>query len=151
MEQIAEKRVNWQERQRNEQSETKRDVKPEELRIESLEQSWNDSEDKRSDKSEPENSAGRLPKFGESRLGDHTFDHKSKSIRYFKGLFGRIIVACFLFLLLFLGRMFSVNLVDQSTESVINEVRNNKFVESLEEKLSALFEKPDNKDSEIEK
>lgn len=91
-----------------------------------------------------------LPRFGESKALHQTSDIKSKSTRYFKGLFGRIIVACFLFLLLFLGRMFSVNVFDQSTDSIIKEVRNNEYLESLEQKVTDLFQS-DKNDSQIEK
>lgn len=91
---------------------------------------------------------GTLPGFGESKALHQTSDIKSKSTRYFKGLFGRIIVACFLFLLLFLGRMFSVSVFDQSTDSIIKEVRNNEYVESLEQKVTDLFQS-DKNDSQI--
>ncbi len=147
MEQVAEKWETWQEEQREKQ----REKQTEELPGERKEQKFSDSEYNRKNKRELENNAGKLPKFGESRVHNQTSDQKTKSIRYFKGLFGRIIIACFLFLLLFLGRIFSVNVVGQNTESVLDEVRNNKFVESLEQKLSEVFQKSENSESEIEK
>lgn len=83
-----------------------------------------------------------LPRFGESKATQN-LTGQPKSYRYLKGLFGRVIVACFLFLLLFLGRLFTVNVAGQTTDSVMKEVRNNKFVESLEQKLSDVFQKTD--------
>jgi hypothetical protein len=134
MEQVEERREVPQGKQREEQIEKQRD------------QSKKDVEDNGSEPSDP----GTLPKFGDSRTLHQTSNSKSKSTRYFKGLFGRIILACFLFLLLFLGRMFSVNVFGQNTDSIIKEVRNNKYVESLEQKLTDLFQTEKN-DSQIEK
>ncbi|ABX42927.1 hypothetical protein [Lachnoclostridium phytofermentans] len=135
MEQVEEISEVLREKQREKQPEKRQD------------QSKNDLEDNSSGLGEK---AGILPRFGESRTLHQTSDSKSKSTRYFKGLFGRIIMACFLFLLLFLGRMFSVNVFGQSTDSVIKEVRYNKYVESLEQKLTDLFQS-DKNDSQIEK
>lgn len=146
MEQVAEKRETWQEEHREQ-----REKQTEELPKERQEQKFSDSEYNRNNKRELDNNAGKLPRFGEPRVHNQMSDQKTKSIRYLKGLFGRIIIACFLFLLLFLGRIFSVNVIGQNTESVLDEVRNNKFVESLEQKLSEVFQKSENSESEIEK
>ncbi len=145
MEQV-EGRQEVQQEDQQEKLEERRGRRQDDLDINS-ERRQNDADNNRRER----NDIGTLPRFGESRLQNQTSDNKSKSIRYFKGLFGRIIVACFLFLLLFLGKMFSVNVVGESTESVLEEVRNNKFVESLEKKLSDVFQKTDQSDSEIEK
>ncbi|WP_312372407.1 hypothetical protein [Lachnoclostridium sp.] len=143
MEQVEERSEVLRRRQREEQREKQTEEETEEQR----DQSRNDLED---NGGRPGDKAGTLPRFGESKALHQTFDTKSKSTRYFKGLFGRIIIACFLFLLLFLGRMFSVNVFGQNTDSIIEEVRNNKYVESLEQKLTELFQS-DKNDSQIEK
>ncbi len=132
-----------------EQVEEMKDALRDKRKEEQPEGRWEQSHNEDSE-SELSNRAGTLPGFGEAKALHQTSDSKSKSIRYFKGLFGRIIMACLLFLLLFLGRMFSANVFGQSAESVVKEIRNNEFVEALEQKLTDIFQS-DKDASQIEK
>ena len=60
---------------------------------------------------------------------------------YIKGLLMRIILACVIFILLFLGNLLSVNILDYDTNKVVVEIQNNSFLESIQEKLESVFTK----------
>jgi hypothetical protein len=64
---------------------------------------------------------------------------KKRRLQYIKGLFVRIILACAIFILLFLGNLFSVNLFDYNTDKVVIELQNNTLIESIENKLKSIF------------
>jgi hypothetical protein len=53
----------------------------------------------------------------------------------------RIIVACAIFILLFLGNALSVHVFDYDTKKVVTEIQNNTLIDSIEEKLKAVFTK----------
>lgn len=60
---------------------------------------------------------------------------KSIKLQTIKGLLLRIIIACIIFILLFLGRLFSVEVFQYNTDSIIEQLQNNEWIERLEEKI----------------
>ncbi len=51
-----------------------------------------------------------------------------------KGLLLRIILACMLFILLFLGRLLSVEVFQYNTDSIIQQLQNDEWIHYIEEK-----------------
>lgn len=68
---------------------------------------------------------------------------KKRRLQYIKGLLLRIIIACSVFILLFIGNLCSVKVFDYSTDQVIEEVQDNSIIEIIEEKLNSIFKKGD--------
>ena len=66
---------------------------------------------------------------------------KKRRLQYIKGLLLRIIIACSIFILLFLGNLYSVKVFDYSTDQVMEEVQDNSIIEIIEEKLNSIFTK----------
>lgn len=64
---------------------------------------------------------------------------KQRRLQYMKGLFVRIILACAIFILLFLANLLAVNLFDYNTEKVVIEVQDNSIIESIEERFESIF------------
>lgn len=66
---------------------------------------------------------------------------RKRRYQYVKGLLMRIIVACAIFILLFLGNLFTVDIFDYDTKKVVNEIQNNSLMEAIETKLESIFTK----------
>lgn len=64
---------------------------------------------------------------------------KQRRLQYIRGLFVRIILACAIFILLFLGNLLEVNLFDYDTPKVVKEIQDNSLVESIEDKFESIF------------
>lgn len=58
-------------------------------------------------------------------------------IQKIKGLLLRIILACMLFILLFLGRLLSVEVFQYNTDSIIKQLQNNEWIHYIEEKMKS--------------
>lgn len=69
---------------------------------------------------------------------------QNKTMGYTKGLLIRIIVACSIFILMFLAGKFSVKVLDYDIKDVNDEIQDNSFVEDIEAKLKSFFTKEDN-------
>ena len=69
-------------------------------------------------------------------------DDKLKKLRrekYIKGLLMRIIFACLLFILLFVGKQFSVEIGNLTTDQVIESVQDHSLVDSIQTKIQGWF------------
>lgn len=66
---------------------------------------------------------------------------KQHTGQYVKGLFVRIIIACLIFILLFVGNLFAIDIMDYHTDNVILEMKDNTIIENIEVKLKDIFSK----------
>lgn len=64
---------------------------------------------------------------------------RAERMKRIRGLLLRIILACTIFILLSFGKLCSVELFDYNTELVIEQVENNSWMETIQQKLKALF------------
>lgn len=70
-------------------------------------------------------------------------NRRSQRKQYVKGLLLRIIVACTIFLLLFLGNLLTIEILDYNTDKVVEEIQDNSLIESIEAKFKKTFGKED--------
>ncbi len=64
-------------------------------------------------------------------------DPKVVRIQRIKGLLGRIILACIIFIFLFIGRLLSLEILQYSTDSIIEQLQNNDWLDYMEEKIKS--------------